>query len=237
MLKNDDCKKKKLICFFVVLLIAFPFAQRTLHTTTGNRAAGRQTLPHHTMSWPHRRESVLFFAAAVLSQGLPVGCTPDAFPYTVVATPGDGNTTKEGNASNVAYTYSGSGFVPQGQFRSGYAQQCASGVTDTFVFCVGETESDVYSLTVYDTAVSALVVLVHDAPRYFDVGAGSGGEVFIAHHPGMLFVGVGTALFVVDVASPEDPTRMSASHFAVAQIVGVKCSGTHGGVHIAVHVV
>ena len=125
-----------------------------------------------------------------------------------------------------------SGFVPQGEFRSGFAQQCASGVTDTFVFCVGETESDVYSLTVYDTAQPAFVVLVHDAPRYFDVGAGSGGMVFTAYQPGMLLVGVGTVLYLVDVSSPEDPKVPLVAYLMVAQIMGVKCSGEHIAVHV-----
>ena len=195
------------------------------------------TLPHPTMSWQHRStsaQSVLFFVAVVLSQGLPVGCTPGTFPFTVVAIPGEyGNTTNGGNSSNVAYTLrnSGSSFVTQGEFRSGFAQQCASGVTDTLVFCVGETESDVYSLTVYDTAQPAFVVLVHDAPRYFDVGAGSGGMVFTAHQPGMLLVGVGTVLYLVDVTSPEDPKITLAVRLTVAQIVGVQCSGEHVAVH------
>ena len=170
-----------------------------------------------------------------------MGCTP--FPFTVVAIPGEhGNTTKGGNSSNVAYTLSNSDSVSlyysnegefrrQGEFRSGFAQQCASGVTDTFVFCVGETESDVYSLTVYDTAQPAVVVLVHDAPRYFDVGAGSGGMVFTAYQPGMLLVGVGTVLYLVDVTSPEDPKSRFVAHLTVAQIVGVKCSGEHIAVH------
>ena len=157
-----------------------------------------------------------------------MGCTPGAFPFTAVAIPGG-----YGNTSNKAYTLrnSGSIFVPEGVFRSGYAQQCASGVTDTLVFCVGETESDVYSLTVYDTAQPAFVVLVHDAPRYFDVGAGSGGMVFTAHQPGMLLVGVGTVLYLVDVTSPEDPKITLVVHLMVAQIVGVQCSGEHIAVH------
>ena len=187
------------------------------------------TLPHPTMSWQHRStsaQSVFFFVAAVLSQGLPVGCTP----FTVVAIPGEyGVTTNGEKSSNVAHTFTNNGtsFVPQGEFRSGYAQQCASGVTDTLLFCVGETESDVYSLTVYDTAQPAFVVLVHDAPRYFDVGAGRGDKVFTAYQPGMLLVGVGTVLYVVDVSSPEDPKMTLVVHLMVAQIVGVKCSGEH----------
>ena len=191
------------------------------------------TLPHPTMSWQHRStsaQSVFFFVAAVLSQGLRVGCTP----FTVVAIPGEyGVTTKGENASDVAFmfTNNGSSFVPQGEFRSGFAQQCASGVTDTLLFCVGENESDVYSLTVYDTAQPAFVVLVHDAPRYFDVGAGSGGKVFTAYQPGVLTVVVGTVLHVVDVTSPEDPNMTLDVHLNVSQIMGVKCSGEHIAVH------
>ena len=165
------------------------------------------------------------------SQGLPVEPTP----FTVVAIPGEyGVTTKGENASDVAHTFAngGSSFVTQGVFRSGYAQQCASGVTDTLVFCVGETESDVYSLTVYDTAQPAFVVLVHDAPRYFDVGAGSGGMVFTAYQPGMLLVVVGTVLYAVDVSSLDDLKITLVVHLNVSQIMRVKCSE-----HIAVHVV
>ena len=158
-----------------------------------------------------------------------MGCTP----FTVVAIPGEyGVTTKGENASDVAYTFTSGGTSPQGEFRSGYAQQCASGVTDTLLFCVGETESDVYSLTVYDTAHSAFVVLVHEAPRYFDVGAGSGGMVFTAYQPGVLTVVVGTALYVVDVTSPKDPNMTLVANLMVAQIMGVKCSGEHIAVHV-----
>ena len=192
------------------------------------------TLPHPTMSWQHRStsaQSVFFFVATVLSQGLPVGCTP----FTVVAIPGEyGVTTSGEKSSNVAHTFTNNGtsFVPQGEFRSGFAQQCASGVTDTLLFCVGETKSNIYSLTVYDTAQPAFVVLVHDAPRFFDVGAGSGGKVFTAYQPGMLIVVVGTVLYVVDVTSPEDPKVPLVAYLMVAQIMGVKCSGEHIAVHV-----
>ena len=168
--------------------------------------------------------------SVVLSQGLPVEPTP----FTVVAIPGEyGVTTKGEDASDVAHTFTnnGSSFVPQGEFRSGYAQQCASGVTDTLLFCVGETESNVYSLTVYDTAQPAFVVLVHEA-RVFFKGTGSGGKVFTAYEPGMLTVVAGTALYVVDVTSPKDPKITLIKYLDVTQIKGVKCSE-----HIAVHAV
>ena len=165
----------------------------------------------------------------MLSQGLPVEPTP----FTVVAIPGVyGNTTRGDNSSNVLYTFTNNGtsFVPQGLFWGGYAQQCASGVTDTLLFCVGETESNVYSLTVYDTAQPAFVVLVHEAREFFK-GTGRGGKVFTAYQPGMLFVVVGTALYVVDVSSPKDPKDKIIEDLLFPQIKDVKFSGEHIAVH------